>query len=59
VWQEAHRLLPLLEARRAELRESLSHLGLAFLTKHATSIFDLRRAAGTTWFDEHYAHKGL
>lgn len=59
VWREARRLLPQLRATRSELRDALSHLGLAFLTKHHHSAFDLRRACGPHWFDEHYAKKGL
>jgi hypothetical protein len=41
---------------------SLSHLGkegLASLLGDDKTTFDLRRACGTVWFDEHYAQKGL
>ena len=62
LWREAHRLLPQLRATRSELRDALSHLGkegLASLLGDDKTTFDLRRAVGPHWFDEHYSQKGL
>lgn len=62
VWAKARTLLPQLRATRAELRDALSHLGkkgLASLLGDDKTTFDLRRACGPHWFDQHYSDRGL
>ena len=56
IWRAAFRRhLPLLRSQRDELRDALSHLGVAFLRDHSKLILDVRRDSGPHWFDQHYS----
>jgi hypothetical protein len=55
IWAQAHIHAQQLRYTRDELRNALSHLGLAFLYRDDTFVFDIRRRAGACWFDRYYA----
>ncbi len=54
IWHEAHARARRLRSRRDELRDALSHLGLAFLIGEYTLLSDIRQGVGPHWFDTHY-----